>query len=265
MQTWWPSSKKCSTAEKLLTLSLFLAFAATSSLLEASPRKAATLASATPSSLELLVQIRDASRQPTFEPLLRRWEILYGDAAVTPLLQISAGSGTDSLRYIALMGAARLGGRTTAPRISKFLRDPSWMLRSGALRAMTGLRDPATAPTVLPLLHDPSLAVRLEAVTATAQLKPAGAAQALLRELASEQNYRNGKALWVPGRALAALAALHASQAASSLAPLLDHTGDPDLQLETLATLETLTGRTLKPGAPLSVRIREWKLALNSR
>jgi hypothetical protein len=44
--------------------------------------------------------------------------------------------------------------------------------------------------------------------------------------------------------------------------PLLDHTSDPDLQMETVAALERLTGRILKPGAPLPVRIREWKLAL---
>jgi hypothetical protein len=42
----------------------------------------------------------------------------------------------------------------------------------------------------------------------------------------------------------------------------LDHSGDPLLQLQTVATLESLTGRKLKPGAPLKTRVREWKLSL---
>jgi HEAT repeat protein len=161
------------------------------------------------------------------------------------------------------MGAARLGGPKVAPRIAPLLRDSSWMLRSGALRALAALGDASTGPQVLPLLKDPSLAVRLEAVAATRRLRPPGAAQALLGVLGSGDNYHGGKALWVPGRALAALTALHATEAASSLRPLLDHMGDPDLLLETIDALERLTGRRLKPGAPLSVRVREWKLALS--
>jgi hypothetical protein len=219
-----------------------------------------------PTQRELLEQISAAARQPSFEPLLRRWQILYGSAAAGPLFKVAraqdAPERPESIRYVALMGAARLGGRPAAAEVSAFLQDRSWMLRTGALRALMALQDPRTAPRILPLLHDPSLAVRLEAVTAAAHLKPAGAADALLRELASSDNYHAGKALWVPGRALSALSALRASETAPRLAPLLDHENDPDLQLETVATLERLTGRILMPGAPLPIRVREWKLAL---
>lgn len=260
MQTWWPNLKKCSIAEisgliVLLTLTAArLAHAATVKPM-----------SLPPSPRELLNQISSSTVAGAFEPLLGHWQKRYGSSAVAPLLKIAASANPDTQRYVALMGAARLGGKPIAPSVAGFLKDSSWLLRSGALRALEVLREPATAPAVLKLLGDPSLAVRLEAVKAVAVLKPAGAADALVQALGSEDNYRDGKALWVPGRALAALAALHASQSARSLSPLLDHARDPDLQLETVATLERLTGRTLRPGAPLAVRVHEWKLALNSR
>ena len=257
MRIWWPSLKKCLIAEYRVVTALLLG------LIALSP---AMRASTVPSPHDLIQEIIEHSSQSTFEPLLRRWQIVYGEAAVTPLLQLASAYGSpEPRRYMALMGAARLGGRGTAPKIAGFLKDPSWMLRSASLRALTALKDPSTYSAILPLLHDPSLAVRLEAVTATSRLRPAGATQALMRELASSENYRAGKALWVPGRVLAALSALHASQAAPGLRPLLDHTADPDLLIETVATLETLTGRVLKPGAPLLVRVREWKLALESK
>ena len=70
----------------------------------------------------------------------------------------------DSNRYVALMSAAKLGGPSGAPFILSFLKDRSWMMRSGALRALTALENPKTAEAVLPLLRDPALVVRAEAV-----------------------------------------------------------------------------------------------------
>ena len=149
------------------------------------------------------------------------------------------------------------------------------MIRSGTLRALTALKNPATAQAVLPLLQDPALVVRLEAVAAVDKLRPVGATEALLKTLEHDANYHGGKAQWVPQKALIALSKLSsdtsgrriasAALLAPRLKPLLDHHGDPELQKQTLVTLESLTGRSLKKGAPLAVRVREWKLALNRK
>jgi hypothetical protein len=75
------------------------------------------------------------------------------------------------------------------------------------------------------------------------------------------ENYHAGKAQWVPGKALAALVKLKASSAAPRLKPLLRHKADPKLQRETVEALTALTGRKLKPQAPLAAQVEAWRAA----
>jgi HEAT repeat protein len=228
---------------------------------------AAAGASRAPSPLSLRKEISQRGSS-AFAPLLQSWHIRFGTAAVTPLLQVASAQRPelknmeDADRYIALMGAAKLGGFEAAPLLTRFLKDKSWMIRSGALRALSALKNPTTALAVLPLLQDPALVVRLEAVEAVLKLQPAGASEALLATLEHGANYHGGKAQWVPQKALLALASLHASGLAPRLKPLLDHEQDPDLQKQTLATVESLTGKHFKNNASLPERIRECKMAL---
>lgn len=262
MQTWWPNLKKCSTADlSWFALCLGLSFSV-------SAAQAAPVAGRAPSSLSLRKEISHRGSS-SFESLLQRWQSSYGTAAVEPLLQIVSAqrpelrNSEDADRYIALMGVAKLGGSETAPSIVRFLKDKSWMIRGAALRALSALKNPSTASAVLPLLNDSALVVRLEAVEAVRELKPAGASEALLSTLEQGSNYHGGKAQWVPQKALSALASLHASALAPRLKPLLDHSEDPDLQKQTIATLESLTGQTLKKNGTLPERVKEWRLALN--
>jgi HEAT repeat protein len=227
------------------------------------PLAQAAPTAAAPDPLTLGKEIAQAARPSSFEPTLVAWQKRYGRQGVLPLLDYAESAAhPDAERYVALMGATRLGGQGIAHRITPFLKSSSWLLRSGALRALRELKDPATARETLPLLKDPALAVRIEAVASVQVLKPAGATTALLETLGSAENYQKGRALWVPGRALAALSVIRAPGTAPKLLPLLDHSQDPVLQIQTVATLESLTGRKLKAGAPLKERVREWKLAL---
>ncbi|MCM2321979.1 MAG: hypothetical protein NDJ90_01820 [Oligoflexia bacterium] len=226
----------------------------------------AALGAPTPTA-KLIESEISANRARTFGPLLKHWDSLYGSQAVKPLAAVAANRKLeDHQRYVALMGIAKLGGPASAPVLEKFLKDPSWMLRSGALRALASLGAPQSArfsrESILPLLKDPALVVRKEAVEAVARLKPQGSVEALLSALERKENYHGGRALWVPQRILVALRQLKASQAAPRLLPLLDHSSDPELQLQALATLESLTGTIRGQGLPLPARIREWKVAL---
>ena len=219
-----------------------------------------------PSSIDLKNDIASAtpSRQ-SFEPLFHRWEERYGARVVPALLEISRDArASDPERYIGIMGIARLGGKEAAPLLVPFLKDRSWMIRAATLRALSALNKLETAASVLPLLRDPALVVRMEAVSTTELLKPVGAASALVDTLFSEANYREGKALWVPQKALAALESLHATEVAGRLSPLLDHQDDPEIISQTIHTLEILKGRKLASSLPIRLQAAEWKRALAS-
>lgn len=204
-------------------------------------------------------------RNNSFETLLQHWAKQHGEKASLPLLELTRDTRlADADRYLALMGAARLGGQALAPQLVPALKDRSWMLRSGALRALSALQNPTTRDSVLPLLKDPSLVVRTEAVEAVRILRPENARDALLQALENPANYHRGISQWVPKRALEALVAIQAKDAAPRLLPLLNRSGDPALQAKTIETLESLTGKKLGKTGTLKVRIEAWKRELSS-
>lgn len=246
MQTLSPNSKKCLIASALLISSL--AFAA-------------------PSTSTLKADL-DARKSTSFAKIIDRWETEYGSSAVKSLLKIAADKDAeDADRYIAILATAKLGGEATAPMLTPYLKDSSWMIRSATLKALSALQNPATADSVVPALKDPALVVRLEAVYALETLKPSGAINALLDSLRDQNNYHRGKAQWVPQRALQALVKLKASSAAPQLRPLLDHQ-DLSFRKEVVNTLD-LIGVQRKPAmaksASLQARVNAWKNALDHK
>jgi HEAT repeat protein len=198
-----------------------------------------------------------------FDNLLSRWEKRYSTRAFEPLLTIARDQKRDDPeRYIAMMGAARIGGKASAPFFASFLKDRSWMIRSATLRILAALSTPGAETPALSMLKDKALVVRMEAVNTIRKLRPPGSVDALLSTLRNSENYHRGRAQWVPLRALDALVDLDAKEATPHLRALLDHDLDPDLQRKTVSTLESLTGKPTKPGMPLSERVKHWKLAL---
>jgi HEAT repeat protein len=261
MLTWWRNSKKCSSPDPRLAVlgaALALSVASAHASLPAAP--------SAPAGEAILKKLREDLQQrksASFATIVGNWEKRYGTAAVPPLLKLAQSpKDSDPDRYIAVMGAAKIGGPEAAPLIAPLLKDKSWMLRSSALRALSALKNPKLSPAVLPLLKDPALVVRVEAVDAVQTLKPAGAVDALINALEHGANYHRGKATWVPQKALAALVELKAAAAAPKLKPLLKHERDPALVEQVVATLEQLTGRKLAPGKPLAVRVAAWEKAI---
>jgi HEAT repeat protein len=259
MLTWSLNSKKCLKVSGGLGAALLICASAAFAAVQ--PRKI-------PVTTPLATSLRSdlASRTGTsFDGLLQRWERQYGARAVDPLLGIAGDPQlADADRYVALMGAARLGGYASAPLFVAYLKDSSWMIRSASLRILTALENPQTAQAVLPLLKDPALVVRLEAVTAVQKLRPVGVVSGLVDCLGDEANYHGGKALWVPLKSLEALAALRASEAMPKLKPLLEHITDPDLLAKTVDTLDSLAGQPPESEIALQDRVTRWKVALGS-
>ena len=264
MQTWLPNSKKCSKPKSLLRgvpIFLLLIYSIIFSNFSYAVSSPPQIYPKIPhlQLISLLKSDLKALQSSSFNRLLLQWEKKYGVQAFRPLLEIASDrTDEDSHRYIALMGAAKLGGFTTARAFIPFLKESSWMLRAAALRTVASLGNPESGPSVIPLLRDPALVVRAEAIEAIKKLQPSGSSQAILETLNDPANYHAGKALWVPQKALSALVALQVKSAAPQLKPLLRHEKDPDLQLRTVQALESLTGKHLEPGAPLSSRVRAW-------
>jgi HEAT repeat protein len=259
------SSKKCLTAEATAThFAALLALASLSLGSLASPVSAFAFVTPVAPSQSKLVQEMNSNQEADFEILLQQWTNHYGTEAIQPLLSIAKDKrNSDRQRYIAIMGAAKLGGPAVAEKLVPLLKDKVWLVRNATLRALSALKNPSTAKAVLPLLKDPALVVRAEAVEAVKILKPEGAAPALLSVLQSQDNYRFGKAQWVPQRALAALVVIHDFSIVPSLRPLLDHQKDPELQRQTVFALQTLTGIDKDAKLSLAEQVESWKKILS--
>jgi HEAT repeat protein len=249
MQTLSVNSKKCSTVN-FRTIGVFAAISAISVVSFSIFSNPAQAFQTRPLSNVLLGDIRH-STSPSFNPLLQSWEQKYGTAVVSPLLEVARNkSASDSERYVAVMGIAKIGGKASAPLLSPFLKDSSWMIRNGTLRALTALKHPETSAAVLPLVKDPALVVRLEAVQSVEKLHPEGSLKALLAAIDDSENYHHGKAQWVPQRALLALqhlqtqneiSQLETRETATKLAALLERPKDPALKPQIEATLRHFT------------------------
>lgn len=269
MKTFFQSLKKCSICldgtPALGLLCIF--FALPSSQVQASAVPAQTRIP----SLHQLHNDLSARESIRFEATLNLWEERYGVKAAPLLIQIAnTKSNPDPDRYIALIGAARLGGPSIAPVIPHFLKDRSWMIRTAALRALklVGKQTAAIPPqTTLRALKDPALVVRREAIDTILALRPEGSITALLATLEDPRNFRNGRPQWVPQKSLEALRTLRAGREVA-LHPLIwsaIRTKDAAYRKDALFTLETLYP-DLKParlpdgkGNPLLHRLQHWK------
>jgi HEAT repeat protein len=244
------NSKKCSMAESLrrscgttgataVRLLLFFCLVCSPQARASSVNKA-----------EILSDIRHHATQNSFDALLSSWEKRYGTPAVPILVGVAQDkTASDSERYVAVMGIAKIGGKESAHLLTSFLKDKSWMVRDGTLRALSALNQSQTAPAILPLVNDAALVVRLEAIRSVEKLRPEGSARALLAAIIDPINYHRGKAQWVPQKALEVLQHMktlnvfsqsESHEAAMKLAALLENSRDPSLKPQIAATLRTL-------------------------
>jgi hypothetical protein len=252
---WLPSSSECSKAKIFfLDSTPFFALSFALSWWFCSSLVWATLpANQNPSDSEILQRLKSEMtlremKGESFENLTQQWEKSYGTRAFSPLLQIAkTRSNSDFERYVALMSAAKLGGTGAVTALRPFLRDPSWLIRGGAIRALTAIGDSQTGELVLPLVNDPALVVRVEVVQAIRVLRPKGAAHALLFILNDKSNYHAGKAQWAPQKALLAMTSLPSPEAIPALKSYLVTTNrdqrDPEFRHQVLLALGRLGER----------------------
>lgn len=259
MTTYWLNLKKCLTLSSVcFGLLLYSSFPSL-----AKETRPALLKKKNPIRQQIFKELAQWNT-PTFQPLVQRWKTKYQGKAVPALMYVAQHKkAKEQKRYIALMAATEIGGKKATKKLLPLLKDRSWMIRSGMLRVLRRSGDANLGKAALPLLKDRALVVRSEAVQTLQVLRPAGTLMALIRTLRDPSNYKSGKALWVPQKALAALRTLQVHRSvARFLSPLLNIKNDTVLLNETIKTLEHMTGKRLKSKSSLPLRVAAWKQEL---
>jgi len=142
----------------------------------------------------------------SFSGLMEAWEKKHGPKAVPALIKVSQDKkAEDRHRYVSILAATKMGGKTTWKKWENLLSDRSWLVRLASLRALKVLQAQEAGPAILKRLDDPSLVVRMETVSVIESIRPKGAQEALLKAAEDPKNYQNKKPLWVPEQALKAL------------------------------------------------------------
>lgn len=181
------------------------------------------------------------------------WRKQYGDQAVPALTKLARNSSeTDTNRYVAILGLAKIQGRVSAPLLITLLKDKNWMVRNASLKALRVVGSSSDGERVIPLLGDPAWVVRSEAIETLKFLKPIGVEKALLASALNPAHYQNGKAIWIPKQAIQALGEIRSAfdqdphvllSVTNELRPLLaqaDLAQDPELKQVTQKTLNVL-------------------------
>lgn len=181
------------------------------------------------------------------------WRTNYGEQAVPALTKLARSSvETDTDRYVAILGLAKIQGRASVPILLTLLKDKNWMVRNASLKALRVVGSPSDGERVIPLLSDPAWVVRSEAIETLKFLKPVGVEKALLASALNPAHYQNGKAIWIPKQAIQALGEIRSAYdqdphtlftITQELKPLLaraDLAKDLELKRITQKTLDTL-------------------------
>lgn len=184
----------------------------------------------------------------------------YGGNAVKPLIEIANDeSNSDETRWASIFGLARIAGKESLGVLSKFMYNTSWMLRDAALKAAAALNARELKSHIEKRLKDDALIVRTTAVQTIGHLQLKESSPRLVEALFDQNNYHNGKGLWIHKHILSTIKDFHYTAAAPKLAELLQKTtADETLQKQIVATLESLTGRSF-PNKPIQEQIYLWK------
>lgn len=197
---------------------------------------------------------------------------IYGTKALDPLLGILENSRErDEARWVSLYGIVKLSGYDSLPLLKKYYNDKSWMIRDAAIKNSTILCSLDKTPTaqielckknieneLISKLKDDSLIVRTTVVDSISTLKLKNAASPLTESLFDTINFHNEKPLWIHKHILNALVNMQYKQAIPRLSDLLYKTHDPELQTQTVRTLEKLSGKQFNQ-KPISEQIYLWK------
>jgi hypothetical protein len=169
-----------------------------------------TFAYAPPIRAETSIQqdlIRQSGRD--FGPLVAAWKRRPNPKqTLKELFSIAQDrKSPDHVRYIALQGFAQLAQGTDDSvdllSLRQLSEDPSWMVRTGTLKALEIVNPKEATPVALILLKDPALVVRMEALRSIETLKLTGKdiENSLLDAAEDPRNWRANQPLHIPERA----------------------------------------------------------------
>lgn len=180
---------------------------------------------------ELKAQIK---KNPSdLNTLHSNWRTHYGEQIVPALTKLARNAlESDTDRYVAILGLAKIQGRASTPVLLTLLKDKNWMVRNASLKALRVVGSASDGERVIPLLSDSAWVVRSEAIETLKFLKPVGVEKALLASALNPAHYQNGKAIWIPRQAIQALGEIRTS-----------YDQDPEVLLKITQELKPLLAR----------------------
>ncbi len=253
-----------------------------------------TLASGdkTPTAAALSVEIKKHLQENTnksFQVLLDRWSDQHGARAAQALVTIATDRHqNDPARFIASLGAVRLGGAAISEKLVGNLADRSWMVRNGALQALGAAlalpsddlkkrKQAQLLGKICDRLFDKALVVRLQAADTLKRFLETRAGdltsknqrrlhQAAWKALRDKRNYTAGHSQWVPLRVLELFDDLPPPpKETHELAAVLEYPKDHALMLKAFQILERSTGAAPPKKTSIQEQVAFWKTKLQSR
>jgi hypothetical protein len=216
------------------------------------PLESRALESALTLKRNLTEDLREMVSKPIpFDAQVSLWKERYGARTITALSELAFDRKLDEhSRYMAWMGALKLGGSQVREKLSELSRDSSWLLRQAALESLEALSSSTASGAktdaktekdlqiAIQLLKDKALLVRLRAIETISKLRPEGSRAALLETLKDAKNYVAGRALGAPKRALRVLKELGGENSYPEIQALLKKVPDAAVRAE-IRTLKT--------------------------
>ena len=164
---------------------------------------------------------------------------------------------TLQVRWRAITGLASIQPKNSSDFIDEMLQRQEWFLRNAATIALTQLDRQVALQWSTKLLSDPALVVRTAAVDVIEEHRGVEAENQLWKKLYSQENFRNGKSLWIRKRIAKTLVRFASPGEERQFIRLLQDK-DPWLHKYGVEALEKITGYEFAKGSNLEIKRKEW-------
>jgi hypothetical protein len=211
---------------------------------------------------KLLNQFHSAKTQKELIPLKKK-VLNLGGKSVKALIRVMKDSRfPEKSQWTSTFLLAKIAGKKASKFLLKFLKHPSWMMRTASLKALLGLGEKRFGDQYVKLLKDKSLIVRVQALENIRELGLTEYAPQVWAMLYDKSNYHQvegkNKRADIIKSVILAIGELRFKKARKPLLKMIQQKRYEDIFPEIEHALEKLTGKDA-PENKKHVKRRFWK------